>query len=254
MNELIQKVAELGLSQTIYYVFHVLGFAAVFLFVVWFGKKMDIRPLKSVLVVLTVYPIIYLWMYILCWIETGFSGFGGNNIVRVFIYVPLAGYPVAKWLKIRWDKICSLLAFAPTMVHAVSHLGCIFPGCCYGYPSSWGLYHVGTEMIRFPSQPIESLITWLIIGYLLIRAKKKSYVPDGLEFPIMLALFGSTRFICEFFRDNPKIWLGCSSLAFHALFMAVVGVVMIIVILAKRKNRAAEADSIEQQNAAEPAC
>lgn len=94
---------------------------------------------------------------------------------------------------------------------------------------------------------IESLITWLSIGYLLIRAKKRSYVPDGLEFPIMLALFGSTRFICEFYRDNTKIWLGCSSLAFHALFMAVVGIVMIIVLMIKRRNRSTKERKIKKQ-------
>jgi len=52
----------------------------------------------------------------------------------------------------------------------------------------------------------------------------------------MLIMFGVTRFILEFFRDNEKILLGCSSLSFHALFMALVGGVAMIVIFAKKRK------------------
>lgn len=236
MNYIIQLVSELGLTIEVYDFFHVLGFIAVFAFVVWFGSKMGIKAWQSVLTVLIVYPIIYGWMHVLFWIENGFKNFGGNNIVRVFIYVPVVGYPVAKLLKIEWKKICSLLAFAPTVVHAVSHLGCMFPGCCMGYPCSWGLYNIKTEDIRFPIQPIESMIALIIIVLLLVRAVRRGYVPDGQEYPIMLVLFGSTRFVCEFLRDNEKIWLGCSNLAFHALFMFAVGIIALIVIHNKEKR------------------
>ena len=170
------------------------------------------------------------------WIESGFTNFGGNNIVRVFVYVPVAAYPIAKLLKVTWKDICAMLAVGPVAVHAVSHFGCIFAGCCMGYPSKWGIYNVQTQDIRFPSQIVEALIAWLIIAYLLVRGKKYKYVPDGLEYPIMLVLFGSTRFLCEFFRDNEKIVMGCSALAFHALFMFVVGLIAILIIKQKEKR------------------
>ena len=66
------------------------------------------------------------------------------------------------------------------------------------------------------------------------RAKKRNYVPDGLEYPVMLVLFGSTRFLFEFLRDNEKMFWGISNLAIHALFMFVVGIIWIIV--AKKKS------------------
>lgn len=234
MNELIKSVAEMGLSQTIYNIFFALGFVSVFLFVFFFGNKMGVKPWKSVVTVAIVYPTAVLWMFILPWIESGFTVFGANNIVRVFVYIPLIAYPVAKLVKLQWKEICSMLALGPIAVHGISHLGCIFPGCCNGYPCSWGFYNIRTGDIRFPSQPIEALAAWAIIIYLLIRAKKRNYVPDGLEYPLMLIWFGSTRFIFEFLRDNDKIWLGCSSLAFHALFMFIVGVVALVII--KKKN------------------
>ena len=236
MNLLIQKVAELGLDGVIYDIFFALGFVSVFLFVVLYGRKMGIPVWKSVVTVLIVYPIVVLWMFVMYWIESGFKDWGGNNIVRVFVYVPVVSYPVAKMLKISWKEINSPLALGPAAVHAVSHFGCMFPGCCMGYPSSWGLYNVTTGDIRFPSQPIEAILAWMVIFYLLARGKKRNYVPDGREYPIMLVMFGSTRFLCEFLRDNEKLWLGCSNLAFHALFMAVVGVIALIVIDRKEKK------------------
>ena len=237
MNELIRMIEDKGLENTVYIGFHVLGFIAVFAFVVWYGKKLGFPAWKSVLTVLIVYPIIYGWMYVVCWVESGFRVFGGNNIVRVFVYVPVAGIPVARLLRVDRKKMLSLLAFAPLMVHGISHLGCMFPGCCNGYPSAWGIYCPWTGDIRFPIQPIEAIGALAIIWILLCRAKKKNYVPDGLEFPIMLTLYGSSRFVFEFLRDNYKMVWGISNLAFHALFMCAVG--MIWIYIAKRKKAVA---------------
>lgn len=230
MNHLILMVSEAGLADILYDVFFALGFVSVFFFVVYYGKKMGIKLWKTIVVVLLVYPTAVLWMFTMYWIENGFKSFGGNNIVRVFVYIPLIAYPVAKLLKITWKEICSMLSVGPVAVHAVSHFGCIFVGCCKGYPFAWGLYNVQTGDIRFPSQPIEAFLAWVIIFYLLDRAQKRNFIPDGKEYPVMLAMFGSTRFICEFFRDNNKLWLGCSGLAFHALFMCVVGIVALMMI------------------------
>ena len=238
VNDLIKTLYEMNLTDMVYNIFFGLGFVSVFCVIFWFGKKLNLKPMQSVLTVLIVYPVVVAWMFILFWIESGFTVFGGNNIVRVFIYIPLVAYPVSKLLKIEWNKICSLLAFGPVSVHAISHFGCIFAGCCRGYRCSWGIYNVIIEDYCFPIQPIEAIGALAIIVYLIIRAKKRNYVPDGREFPLMLALFGSTRFIFEFFRDNGKILLGCSSLSFHALFMFFVGVVWLVVLWRMGKPKA----------------
>ena len=213
-----------------YDIFFVLGFVAVFFFFLWRGKYFGVSALKSVLLVLIVYPAVVLWMFIQYWIETG--SFGGNNIVRCFVYMPLFAIPAARFLKMKWQQACDLLAPATCVVHSVSHWGCIFIGCCHGYPVStwswWGIINPSTNKICFPSQPLEAITALLIIVVLLWREKKNNHRVDGLSMPIMLMLFGSTRFIWEFFRANEKLWLGCSSLAFHALFMSIVGLIMYI--------------------------
>ena len=176
-------------------------------------------------------------MFILFWIETGH--FGGNNIVRVFVYMPLFAIPAAKMLKLGWKQACDMLAPATCVVHGVSHWGCIFDGCCHGFPSAWGLYSRQAETICFPSQPLEALTAIFIVVFLLRREKKNNHKVDGLSMPIMLMLFGSTRFFWEFFRGNEKIWLGCSSLAFHALFMSIVGLIMYVIINKHNKKQEA---------------
>lgn len=239
MNEFIRTIYDMGLGKTFYDIFFALGFVSVLVGLIWFGKKLEIPILKVVITVVIVYPLVVLWMFLMFWMESGFTTFGGNNIVRIFIYVPVIGLPVAKWLKVDKKKALSLLSFAPLLVHGVSHFGCIFFGCCSGFPCSFGIYNPFYEDIRFPIQPIEAITAVAIVAYLFIRARKKNYIPDGFEYPIMLVLFGSTRFVFEFFRyyDQRLFW-GISNLAIHALFMFVVGIVWIVILKRKRKTEA----------------
>jgi hypothetical protein len=154
---LIQWVYEQGWSSSVYYAFHVLGFLAVVLFNLWYGPKLGFSKGKSLLTTFIVYGITYIWIYIQCWAETGFRIFGGNNIVRGFVYVPLFGWPVAKLLKLSWERMCCLIAPCVCLVHGISHLGCIFGGCCRGYEWSWGIYNPLYRAITYPVQIFESL-------------------------------------------------------------------------------------------------
>ena len=236
INNIIIAAESAGLSKTIYDIFFAAGFFSVLLTIVLYGKKIGLGVKKSVITVFIVYPIALAWMFFMYWAESGFKFFGGNNIVRVFVYVPLIAYPVAKLLKEKWSTLCDLLAFGPVAQHGLSHFGCIFAGCCQGYPVAGGIYNPQFHNYLFPIQPIEALAAIAIIVILLIRAKKNSYVPTAETYPLMLMMFGYSRFIFEFLRDNEKIFLGCSSLSFHALFMAVVGTIALIVIKNRKKQ------------------
>ena len=236
MNELIRRLADAGWSGTIYNVFFALGFVSVLVGLIFFGRKLRLPLWKIIVTVLIVYPVVVAWMFVMFWIESGFTVWGGNNIVRIFVYVPLAGIPVARLLKIERRTMLSLLSFGPLLVHGISHFGCIFAGCCAGYPCSWGVYNPFYEDIRFPIQPIEAIGAIAIVVYLIWRAKKRGYVPDGYEYPTMLVLYGSSRFIFEFFRFGGKLFWNISNLAIHALFMFVVGVIWIAVLKKKTKT------------------
>ena len=239
INNIIIAAADAGISKTIYDIFFALGFVSVLCTIVFYGNKINLGLKKSVITVLIVYPTAVALMFFMYWAETGFKFFGGNNIVRVFVYVPVIAYPVAKLLKEEWKTLCDLLAFGPIAVHGISHFGCIFVGCCHGYPADWGVYSTIYNTRLFPIQPIEALAAVLIIILLFIRAKKNNFVPTAETYPLMLVMFGYSRFIFEFFRDNDKLILGCSSLSFHALFMAVVGTIALIVIKKKKRQNVA---------------
>jgi len=237
MNEFLFNIAEAGLSKTFYDIFFALGFVSVMSGLIWFGKKLEFPLKKVAITVLIVYPIVVLWMFIMFWIESGFEVWGGNNIVRIFIYVPLIGLPVAKFLELDKKKMLSLLSFGPLLVHGISHFGCVFFGCCSGYPVSWGIYNPVYKDFRFPNQPLEAIGAVAIVIYLFVRAKKRNYIPDGLEYPVMLVLFGSSRFLFEFLRSDEKLIFGCSNLSIHALFMFIVGVIWIVILKRKSKER-----------------
>ena len=228
MNDLLIAITQAGLGKTIYDVFFALGFVSVMTGLVWFGRKLDLPVKKVVITVLIVYPVVVLWMFVMYWIESGFTAWGGNNIVRIFVYVPLVGIPVARLLQIDKRKMLSLLSFGPLLVHGISHFGCIFCGCCSGYPWKYGIYNPTYQDYRFPNQPIEALGAVAIVIYLFYRANKRQFIPDGREYPIMLVAFGSSRFLFEFLRSDDKLIWGISNLAIHALFMFVVGLIWLI--------------------------
>ena len=236
LTTMIERCYEFGLTSKIYYGLHGVAFVAVLLMALWMGKKINVGWLKSTLIVLIVYPLMYAWMLIYFWIESGFQSFGGQHFVCVFIYAPLVALAAAKILKLRWVDICYIIAPCFPLNHMIGHIGCIFAGCCRGYEWEYGMYNLHTGTYLFPIQPIESLIALGIVVFLVVRAYKNKFQPDAKHYPIMLILFGSTRFVCEFFRDNTKILLNCSSLSFHALFMCIVGIVALVVI--RKRNRA----------------
>ena len=239
MRKLIEKIHDMGLTNTIYYTFHVLGYLCVLIFNVWYGKKYKVKPWHAIVTTIIVYSITYLWIHVQYWMESGFRVFGPNNMVRGFVYIPLFALPVAKLLQIPWKRMCDFIAPCVCISFGISHIGCIFPGCCNGYPCSWGICKPSTGQILFPVQLFEAVTALAIVWYLVFRAKKCSYVSDGLTFPIMLVCYGSTRFLWEFARSNEKILLNCSSLSFHALFMALVGLAAILYLknVSKRRER-----------------
>lgn len=244
MNQLLKYIAEQGHGQLFYNIFFAAGFVAVILFALFFGKKYRLPRWKALVFVVGVYTVSAIWMFVQCWIENGFKGWGGNNIVRTFVWVPLAALLVGKIMRIEWSRGCDFVAPCVPLVQGVAHWGCLFVGCCHGYPCNWGIYNPLLEKNVFPMPVLEAL-TALAVVFLVCRyEKQRDYQPNGLAYPLMLMLFGYSRFLLEFGRDNKKLFLGISSLALHALFMALVGTAMYVTIkeknqkqLSKKRNR-----------------
>ena len=237
---MIEKIQDTVWEDILYNSFHILGFIVTLIFHAWNSKKRKVPLNKSLLSLAVVYGAVYLWMYVHYWIESGFTDFGGKNIVRGIVYIPLIAYPVARIANISWIKLCDMLAPCVCLAQGVSRFGCVFTGCCRGYPCEWGIYNDRYDGPAFPVQLFEATTILIIFAILLYRSKKLNFADDSKSYPLMMILFGFSRFLWEFARNNKKIWLGCSSLSFHALFMAVVGVIAMIWITYKSKQKLKE--------------
>ena len=223
MNQFLLWITEHNLNKLLYNVLFVAGGVALLLFCIFNAKNYKL-PLKKIIpFVLIVYAISLAWMFFLYWAESGFKNFGGNNIVRIFVWVPLFAYPFTKLFGLDFKTICDYLAPVVCVQHGVSHFGCIFQGCCHGYPWAQGIWNPALNYNTFPIQPIEALVAVGIVLFIWLKEKKGGFKVTGKFYPTMLILFGYSRFLLEFARDNEKLFLGVSSLAVHALIMGIVG-------------------------------
>ena len=104
--------------------------------------------------------------------------------------------------------------------------------------------HVRRLLLRsyktFPIQPIEAIVAVAIVLFTWLREKRSGFAVTGEHYPLMLILFGYSRFLLEFARDNEKVFLGISNLAIHALIMGIVGTAWYVTQREANKKRAAK--------------
>lgn len=225
VNQLLYWIEANGINSLLYKIFFVAGGVALLFFCFTNAKNYKIPLEKAIPFVGFVYSIAVAWMFILFWIESGFQHFGGNNIVRIFVWVPLIAWPFCKIFQLDFKTACDYLAPVVCVQHGVSHFGCIFGGCCNSYPWEYGIYNHILGYNTFPIQPIEAIVAVGIVLFIWFSEKQNDFKVNGRYYPLMLMLFGYSRFVLEFARDNNKLFLGISNLAIHALFMGIVGTI-----------------------------
>lgn len=230
INDFLRFCYEQGWSKGIYDGIVVVAFVAQLIFLIFYREKYKITLVRAIVTVFIVYPIAYFWMLVLTWMENGFKGWGSNNIVRLYVYVPLISVATAKFLKVPSGKMIDYLAPSMALQQVIGHSVCPFAGCCRGYACSWGVWNPITETRLFPNQWLECVVAAIILVYLLRLAKREKYAGTGKVYAMFLVTFGGTRFLLEFLRDNDKLFLGISNLAFHALFMVLVGTIWLMVL------------------------
>ncbi len=233
---MIKFIYENGYSQTVYNIFIALCFVGVIVFGLWYGEKYKFSKKQSFIASLCILISTFAFIYLYHWLENGFQNFGGKNLVHGFIYIPLFAYPISRMLKLDWVCVCDFFAPLPSLAQGISKIGCTFAGCCHGYQSAFGIYNPATNKTTFPIQLVEGIAYLSIAFFIAYYSKRKNYKADGLSYSLMLILFGSSRFLFEFARDNRKLFLGCSPLALHAAFMALVGYIAFICITEKNEQ------------------
>lgn len=222
---MIDSISLFGTSISLYYLFWFLGAVSVLILGCILGKNYGFTSARSTLYVSGAIVLGYLLLWGTSWVFGG-GRTNGLNYVRIVIFMPIPVWILTSLFRDPFWKLADLVSPLLAIYHGVTHIGCIFAGCCHGYPSEWGLFSNEVGAVCFPIQPIEAISSIAIGIVLLCMAKKPSM--QGRLYAWYLLLFGSTRFIWEFFRDNEKIWLGISGLAFHALTAAAIGLAALL--------------------------
>lgn len=237
LDRLIIEVADAHMHGVFYRYINMSSLFFAIIFAILIRKKFKIHFLLAILfVVINDYFVGYVNQVVM-WAGTGFKNFDERNMAVAFAFIPILALLLSFIFRKDYANILDFLAFPPMIQHAVCRIACIFPGCCYGYESKFGIYNVHTSTKLFPVQLLESVASITIVVVLLIIFKKQNSVSRGFLMPLMFMLYGTVRFFTEFLHDAKKLWMGISYIAFNSLFMAIVGIILLFIMIRRYKLR-----------------
>ncbi|MFQ5927950.1 MAG: prolipoprotein diacylglyceryl transferase [Terriglobia bacterium] len=111
-------------------------------------------------------------------------------------------------------RVADVFAPGVALGTAFGRIGCFSAGCCWGKPTSlpWAVTFTDPYAARVvgvplytpihPSQLYESAALFVIFAALLWLWRRRRF--DGQIFAAFLFLYGSARFLLEFFRGDPR--------------------------------------------------
>ncbi len=163
--------------------------------------------------------------------------FYGGLILAVsvaLVYIRRIGLPL-------WTT-CDVFAPGIALGHVVGRMGCFFAGCCWGKPTDvpWAITftnpfaaaNVGTPLNvpLHPTQLYEAGAEAIILGLLLATERRGRTYP-GRTFWLYMLLYAISRFIIEFYRNDPRgSVLMFSTSQFISLLLAPLAIVMLVVL------------------------
>jgi phosphatidylglycerol---prolipoprotein diacylglyceryl transferase len=161
--------------------------------------------------------------------------FYGGLIVAVTValwYIRRVGLPL-------WTT-CDVFAPGIALGLVVGRFGCFFAGCCFGKPTSvpWAITftdpfaaaNVGTplNMPLHPTQLYEAGTNFLILVFLL-ATERFGRKFAGRTFWLYMLLYAVSRYVIEFYRDDPRGSVGpWSTSQFVSLILAPLAIGMLI--------------------------
>lgn len=119
----------------------------------------------------------------------------------------VGGFLIAFWY-VRRKKMpvgvtADLAAPSVALGYAITRIGCLMYGCCYGKVSDlpWALPSSFVDSLpRHPTQLYAFFSSLLIFGILRYLKPRKAF--DGYLFVVYVGLYGLYRFIVEFYREG----------------------------------------------------
>ena len=105
--------------------------------------------------------------------------------------------------------------------------GCIFFGCCRGYPVAWGIYSAVAETCVFPTVILDIVASCGIVIYLIVLAKKQNYSGNGSLAAMGMFLFGLLRVLVDVLRDNHKWFFLLTAEGLFGIVYIVAGILLL---------------------------
>ncbi|HEY1403102.1 MAG TPA: prolipoprotein diacylglyceryl transferase [Pyrinomonadaceae bacterium] len=130
-----------------------------------------------------------------------------------FLGAVLTAYVLVRRYELPWWRTADAFAPGIALGQAIGRQGCFAAGCCWGKPTTlpWGvrfseLGHqvtgVPIDAHLHPTQLYESFAAFLFFALLIWLHRRKTF--NGQVILAYGVLYGATRFIIEFFRDDPR--------------------------------------------------
>ncbi len=128
------------------------------------------------------------------------------------------GVQIAEWSMGIRTQMCDTLAVPLAAAIAVGRLACFSAGCCHGTVTSlpWGV-DFGDGLLRHPTQLYESAfhLAAAVVLYQLLRRQ----LFRGQLVRLYFVAYFAYRFLTEFIRPEPELWLGLTGYQWAALVL-----------------------------------
>ena len=166
-----------------------------------------------------------------------------------FLAAVLTAYFLVRRYKLPWWRTADACAPGIALGQAIGRQGCFAAGCCWGKPTTlpWGVRFselgqqvtgVPIDVHLHPTQLYESFAAFIFFAFLIWLHRRKTF--NGQVLLTYGVLYGTTRFIIEFFRDDPRgDILGLTSLTHLStsqLISLCVGLTCLVVLIIRRRR------------------
>ena len=166
------------------------------------------------------------------WQETLENGvtLGGQSFFGAVFLIPLLMPLGGRLLGLSPGRTLDLCAPSVASIVGFMRVGCFLNGCCGGWEAVVGEFH-----LRWPTQAMESIGDFLILG-ILLRMEEQDAHP-GRRYAVFLVCYGILRFFVEFLRDTLKDWAGMG----HGQWFALLSILIGGIVLFREKRQAGRA-------------
>ena len=132
----------------------------------------------------------------------------------------------SRWRKIDFFKLADLCAPYLALGYAFGRIGCFLNGCCYGRVSVVPWAVVIPVVDNLPRHPVQLYAAGgAVLIFVILKLLQRHRPYTGFSLVSLCALYGILRFITEFFREEPAVWLGLTLAQHFSLALAVAALV-----------------------------